>query len=213
MVDIAAQKQDLSCSILNQVDTRATELLQLIRNYTPADKTSSLAVYLPGFTSLRLLLEKSQRSSREEDLIQTLIESFSSYSRSGKDPSDIACMVARDYMVLSRHQVQQQHQQQQPQQQEQQTQQQQQPTQQFDQHYQHSFDTGLSPALHGINGFPPLLHGANGINANTTESYSLQGAQNSLHLQNQQFFNNNVSSAQNTFSLAFSQVGQQAFDF
>lgn len=91
-----------------QVDARANDLLLLMRTYTPADKNSPLAVYLPGFTSLRLLLEKNVKSPREEELAQTLVESYSSYCQSGRTPSDVAWMVARDYMLLSQHQQPQQ---------------------------------------------------------------------------------------------------------
>lgn len=90
-------------SSAGQVDNRANELLQLMRAYTPANKSSPLAVYLPGFTSLRLLLEKGAKTPREEDLAHTLTESYSSYLRTGRAPSEIAWMVARDYMVLSQH--------------------------------------------------------------------------------------------------------------
>jgi hypothetical protein len=103
VVDVAAPAQPESGNpaALQQGDNRANELLTLIRTFTPADKTSPLAAYLPGFTSLRLLLEKPSRTTREEDLAQTLVESYSSYQRTGMPPSDIASMVARDYMMLS----------------------------------------------------------------------------------------------------------------
>lgn len=99
-------------SVAGPVDNRANDLLLLVRTYTPADKNSPLAIYLPGFTSLRLLLEKSAKTPREEELAQTLIESYTSYFQSGRIPSDVAWMVARDYMVLSQHQQLQQQQQQ-----------------------------------------------------------------------------------------------------
>ena len=100
-----------SATLGGQVDSRANDLLLLMRTYTPADKNSPLAVYLPGFTSLRLLLEMRSKSPREEELAQTLVESYSSYCQSGRTPSDVAWMVARDYMLLSQHQQPQQHQQ------------------------------------------------------------------------------------------------------
>lgn len=103
VVDVGLQTKSevAASSAASQVDNRANDLLLLIRTYTPGDKTSPLAVYLPGFTSLRLLLEKANKTPREDDLAQTLIQSYSSYCAAGKTPSDIAWMVARDYMVYS----------------------------------------------------------------------------------------------------------------
>jgi hypothetical protein len=199
VVDIAApSKQETHSSSLSQIDSRANELLQIIRSYTPLDKTSPLAMYLPGFTSLRLLLEKPERTPREDELGQTLVESFSSYGRSGKDPSEIAWMVARDYMVLSQHAHAQPNQI--PQQQQIQHQHQQMGVQQFSQ----SSNAGLSSFQLGMG------TGNNDVSA----GFSLSGAQNGTNNQvqtNQQFFPSGPS-VQNTLPLAFSQIGQ-AFDF
>ncbi|CAB9518906.1 phosphotransferase system component [Seminavis robusta] len=143
----ASAAATLAPTAAGQAGNRAGELLLLIRTYTPANKNSPMASFLPGFTSLRLLLEKHVRTQREEEFAQTLLESFSSYSRSGKAPSDIAWMVARDYMVLSQqqgqHQPQVQHHHQPPQQHQQaqpppqQHQHLQQPPQQPPQQHQH----------------------------------------------------------------------------
>jgi len=92
------------------MDNRVNDLLTLVRTYTPQDKSSPLAVYLPGFTSLRLLLEKSVKTSHEDELARTLVESYTSYFQAGKNPADIAWMVARDYQVWSKHQLEQQQQ-------------------------------------------------------------------------------------------------------
>ena len=86
-----------------QAGNCSEELLLLIRTYMPADKNAPSAQFLPGFTSLRLLLEMPERTPREEELTHTLTESFASYCRSGRAPSDVACMVARDYMVLTQY--------------------------------------------------------------------------------------------------------------
>jgi hypothetical protein len=115
VVDVGVPPPPANGSVLDitdvsgQAENRADELLLLIRTYFPADKNSPLAQFLPGFTSLRLLLEMPEKTPREEELAQTLTESFASYCRSGRAPSDVAWMVARDYMVLS-----QQHNQTQP---------------------------------------------------------------------------------------------------
>lgn len=79
------------------------ELLILIQNCTPADKNSPLATYLPGFTSLRLLLVQQARSPREDDLLKSVLASYASYKKGGhRSDTDIASMTARDFMLLSK---------------------------------------------------------------------------------------------------------------
>lgn len=67
----------------------------------PTHRDSPYSPYLPGFTSLRLLLLKQARTKEETDLISTIVESFSSYNASGRSNSETAWMIARDYMLLS----------------------------------------------------------------------------------------------------------------
>lgn len=79
------------------------ELLLLIQKCTPEDKTSPLALYLPGYTSLRLLLIQPSRSSREDELLKAVLASYASYKKGGhRSDSDIASMTARDFMLLSK---------------------------------------------------------------------------------------------------------------
>jgi hypothetical protein len=56
--------------------------------------------------SLRLLLLRSSHTVEEEELSRTILDSFSSYSAGGRERSDIAVMLARDYMFLSQQQQQ-----------------------------------------------------------------------------------------------------------
>ena len=83
-----------SCQLSN-------ELLSLMCTHMPKDKTDTLAPYLPGFTSLHLLLMKRSRSVRENDMLQTALASFVNYKISGQSDSNIAWMTARDCMLLS----------------------------------------------------------------------------------------------------------------
>jgi len=83
------------------VDTRAQDFLILIRNHMPTDKNSPHSNYLPGFTSISLLLQKACRTTREEEIFQSLQESYQLYKQGGCSASDIAWMIARDYMVLA----------------------------------------------------------------------------------------------------------------
>ena len=78
------------------------DLLNLIQKCTPADKNSPLAQYLPGFTSLRILLTQQYRSARDDELLKSILTCFDSYRKVGRSDPDIATMTARDFMVLSK---------------------------------------------------------------------------------------------------------------
>jgi hypothetical protein len=82
-------------------DNRVGEVLQIIRNHTPTDSSSPLAGFLPGFTSLELMLTKSSHPPREAQSLLTLLASYSSYASSGRSEADIALLLARDFMMLS----------------------------------------------------------------------------------------------------------------
>jgi hypothetical protein len=80
------------------------ELLVLIQKCMPADKNSEFASFLPGFTSLRLLLSQETRSSREEDLLKSILAVFASYKKNGqRSEANVAVLTARDFMLLSKH--------------------------------------------------------------------------------------------------------------
>eukprot|EP00521_Asterionellopsis_glacialis_P012416 CAMPEP_0195292554 /NCGR_PEP_ID=MMETSP0707-20130614/10038_1 /TAXON_ID=33640 /ORGANISM="Asterionellopsis glacialis, Strain CCMP134" /LENGTH=726 /DNA_ID=CAMNT_0040353043 /DNA_START=18 /DNA_END=2198 /DNA_ORIENTATION=+ len=89
-------------------DNRIEEVISLLGQYMPSDPTSQLASYLPGFMSLRLMLLRPSRTSEEEEMVRTMLGSFSSYSSGGRSKSDIAIMLARDFMFLNQQQTQQQ---------------------------------------------------------------------------------------------------------
>ena len=78
------------------------DLLNLIQKCTPADKNSPLSQYLPGFTSLRILLTQQFRSNRENELLKAILSCFDSYRKVGRVDADIATMTARDFMALSK---------------------------------------------------------------------------------------------------------------
>ena len=83
------------------VDHRVAELMKIMVDNVPTHKNSPHAPYLPGFTSLKLLLMKDSLSDADEDLLSTILESYSSYLNSGRSESDTAWMIARDYMLLA----------------------------------------------------------------------------------------------------------------
>jgi hypothetical protein len=82
-------------------DTRVQDVLRLLAEHTPTHRNSPYSPYLPGFTSLRLLMLQRNRTKDDNDTLSTMLESYSSYLSSGKDPGEIAWMMARDFMLLT----------------------------------------------------------------------------------------------------------------
>ena len=76
-------------------------VISLLGKYMPSDPLSPLGTYVSGFMSLRLLLLRSQRTQEEEQLVNTMLDSYSSYASGGREESDIAVMLARDFMFLN----------------------------------------------------------------------------------------------------------------
>jgi len=95
-------------------DSRIDEVVSLLGEYMPSDPSSPLSSCLPGFMSLRLMLLRPSKTAEEEELMRTMLDSYSSYTAGGRAKADIALMLARDYMFLTQQQAQQQQQQQQP---------------------------------------------------------------------------------------------------
>lgn len=85
-------------------DSRIVDVMPLIDEHMPADSKAAAAPYLPGFTSLKLLLGKPNKSENENELLKSLLDSYSSYIAAGRAKNDIALMLARDYMFLSQQQ-------------------------------------------------------------------------------------------------------------
>eukprot|EP00934_Nitzschia_sp_Nitz4_P001013 Nitzschia sp. Nitz4//scaffold42_size132992//103797//106004//NITZ4_003416-RA/size132992-processed-gene-0.19-mRNA-1//1//CDS//3329551769//1013//frame0 len=82
-------------------DSRVAEVLKLMVENVPTHRNSPYSSYLPGFTALRLLLVKAKKTAEEEEMVAITLESYSSYLSSGRQLSEIAWMVARDFMILS----------------------------------------------------------------------------------------------------------------
>jgi hypothetical protein len=87
-------------------DERIDEVVALLGKYMPSDPLSPLAPYVSGFMSLRLLLLRLSRTMEEEELVRTMMDSYSSYASGGREQSDIAVMLARDFIFLSQQQQQ-----------------------------------------------------------------------------------------------------------
>lgn len=87
-----------------------TDLLNKLTRYMPQDQRSPLAEYLPGFSSIRLLLTSNNQSDRERALLNSVIACYKTYEAAGKSEKDATWMTARDFMALAdRNQLPQSH--------------------------------------------------------------------------------------------------------
>lgn len=88
-------------------DSRIDEVISLLAEYMPSDAQSNWGPYLPGFMSLRLLLLRQTRSLEDEEIVRTMLDSYSSYATGGRQRADIAVMLARDFIFINQQQQQQ----------------------------------------------------------------------------------------------------------
>ncbi|KAL3826256.1 hypothetical protein ACHAXA_006284, partial [Cyclostephanos tholiformis] len=77
------------------------EVISIFGEHMPSDPTNPAFQYLQGFMSLRLLLLRSTRNEQEQDLVNTILSSYSSYKAGMRSRPDIALMLARDFMFLN----------------------------------------------------------------------------------------------------------------
>jgi len=82
-------------------EARIDEIVAILGEHMPSDPTSSLAEQIPSFMSLRLMLLRASRNEEEEEVVDTILGSYSSYKTSGRATSDIAVMLARDFTFLT----------------------------------------------------------------------------------------------------------------
>jgi hypothetical protein len=92
--------------VLQGKDERIDEIVSILGKFMPSDPCSPFAPFVAGFMSLRLLLLRLNRTLEEDEIVRTMIDSYSSYALGGRDHSDIAFMLARDFMFLSQQQSQ-----------------------------------------------------------------------------------------------------------
>ena len=81
---------------------RQNYLLGLLEKFTPTDKSAPRADYLPGFTSLRLLLTRKKSSAKENELMKSTLTCFEAYRKAGRNELDSVVLTARDFMTLSK---------------------------------------------------------------------------------------------------------------
>jgi hypothetical protein len=153
-----------------------TSLLRIIETHTPSDKSSPRAGFLPGFTALRLLLQKKKRSQRENDLLKSVLACYESYKTTGRSEADTACMTARDYMALDKESSM---------------------TSQVD---QHTYLTTGNIAPHTVPSTNPSMSGT--AMTSTTSTAAMGNIAQSQLQQQQQTFNNGFSALDMAISLA-----------
>lgn len=100
VVDIGVGTLPVPADSAQNADIRST-ILSLIDLYMPKDKNSPLAMYLPGFTSLRLLLAQEVKSEKSEELLNVVMGIFLS-CRTGKSDADTITSTARYFMALTK---------------------------------------------------------------------------------------------------------------
>ena len=109
----------------NDSNILTSEVISMFGEHMPSDPSNPGFAYLQGFMSLRLLLLRPTRTNQEQDIVNTILSSYSSYKAGGRTRPDMALMLARDFMFLNQQhtsavmqqgQVMQQQQQQQQQQ-------------------------------------------------------------------------------------------------
>ena len=87
--------------VKQDVTSGAEGLLKLLTELMPTTMTSPLSPYLPGFTSLRMILLKPTKTEHEEELLHCMIQSFESYMLTGRSQQDLAMLVVRDFLAMS----------------------------------------------------------------------------------------------------------------
>jgi hypothetical protein len=91
---LARDEEDFKPSKNSRID----QVISLLGEYMPSDPASPL---VPGFMSLRLMLLRPSKSAEDEDMVRTILGSYSSYIMGGRSKQDIAVNLSRDFMFLS----------------------------------------------------------------------------------------------------------------
>lgn len=76
------------------------KLIGILGEHMPLDPSSPNINNLSGYMSCRLMLLKPMRTPQEAEIASTLLNSYTAYLSSGRPESDIAMMIARDFIFL-----------------------------------------------------------------------------------------------------------------
>ncbi|KAL7486073.1 hypothetical protein ACHAW6_011676 [Cyclotella cf. meneghiniana] len=109
----------VSCTNSNDNNALTAEVISIFGEHMPSDPSNPGFAYLEGFMSLRLLLLRTTRTDQEQDIVNTILSSYSSYKAGGRTRPDMALMLARDFIFLNQQHQAQPRQQMLPQQQQQ----------------------------------------------------------------------------------------------
>jgi len=92
---------DSSSAVKNKTgESQLEKLVTILGEHMPHDPSSPHSHLLSGYMSCRLMLLKPVRAPHEEEMASTLLSSYTSYLNSGRANSDIAMMIARDFIFL-----------------------------------------------------------------------------------------------------------------
>lgn len=90
-------------SLAHTGDQLTSEVISIFAEHMPSDPISPAFEYLQGLMALRLLLLRPLRNDNEQAIVDTILSSYSSYKSRGRSRSEIAVMLARDFMYLNPH--------------------------------------------------------------------------------------------------------------
>ena len=103
----AAQQQAQKALSPENVAALTSEVISIFGEHMPSNQNDPAFAYLQGFMSLRLRLLRPSRSETEQDVVNTILSSYSSYKDGGRTRPDIALMLARDFIFLQESKQQQ----------------------------------------------------------------------------------------------------------
>ena len=87
-----------------KVDPKIAEIVNLLADEMSTDIMANMYTQSNDMISLRLLLLKPNRTAAENDLVSTVVGSYTSYVLSGRASNEIAIMVTRDYTYMTQNQ-------------------------------------------------------------------------------------------------------------
>lgn len=87
-----------------QCDPRIFDIVNLLADEMSTDIMTRISSHGSDMISLRLLLLKPNKSEPENDLVSTVVGSYTSYLASGRAKNEIAIMVSRDYAYMTQNQ-------------------------------------------------------------------------------------------------------------
>ncbi len=85
---------------INDLSTSSASLFSVGENM-PSDESTPLGRQIHNIMSLRLILLRKTRNAEEEQLVDSILFLFDSYTKAGRSRADITLMLARDFAFHS----------------------------------------------------------------------------------------------------------------